>query len=218
MKILPVSDPSFREFGRVVSGLDTEELLAALRDRTPLPEGVDYVPDDEVLSKTETAEAIAPYLFGGLPVEFGWCNGHNTRLTCLEYHRNSEFNLGAEPFILLLARQQDIHEDKLDTSVIRAFYVPAGVLVEVYATALHYAPCHADPDRGFKVMVALPEGTNLPCAHHTDAKGEEKLLWAVNKWLLAGPDTTEASDGACVGITGSGIDIEDMLPVQIREA
>ena len=36
--------------------------------------------------------------------------------------------------------------------------IPA--LLEVYATTLHYAPCHTDPANGFKVLVALPKGTN----------------------------------------------------------
>ena len=69
-----------------------------------------------------------------MPVQFGWCNGHNTKLNCLEYHRDSEFNLGTEDFVLLLAREDDIVGGKLDTAKVKAFRVPAGVLVEVYAT------------------------------------------------------------------------------------
>lgn len=48
----------------------------------------------------------------------------------------------------------------LDTAKVKAFRVPAGVLVEVYATTLHYAPCHTDETAGFRVLVALPRGTN----------------------------------------------------------
>lgn len=33
--------------------------------------------------------------------------------------------------------------------------IPA--LLEVYATTLHYAPCHTDPANGFKVLLALPD-------------------------------------------------------------
>jgi hypothetical protein len=95
-----------------------------------------------------------------MPVQLGWCNGHNTKLNCLEYHRSSEFNLGTEDFILLLARMEDIKNGKLNTAKVKAFLVPAGNLVEVYATTLHYAPCHTDPKKGFRVLVALPKGTN----------------------------------------------------------
>ncbi len=81
------------------------------------------------------------HCFGGMPVELGWCCGHNRSLNCLEYHRDSEFNLGTEEFILLLARQEEITDGFLDTAKVKAFLVPAGTLIEVYATTLHYAPC-----------------------------------------------------------------------------
>ena len=48
----------------------------------------------------------------------------------------------------------------LDTAKVKALRVPAEVLVEVYATTLHYAPCHTDAAKGFRVLVALPKGTN----------------------------------------------------------
>ena len=110
---------------------------------------------------------VSEHLFGGMPVQL-LCNGHNTKLNCLEYHRDSEFNLGTEDFILLLAKMDDITDGKLDTAKVKAFRAPAGTLVEVYATTLHYAPCHVDPAKGFRVLVALPQGTNT-------AKPEIKL-------------------------------------------
>ena len=36
----------------------------------------------------------------------------------------------------------------------------AQLVVEVYATTLHYAPCHVDGAKGFRVAVVLPRGTN----------------------------------------------------------
>ena len=162
MKIYQVTDPEFAEYGKVVTGYDVQPIVDALKEHTPLPEGTDYVAEEPALQNLEASKAIAPSLFGGLPAQFGWCNGHNTKLNCVEYHRSSEFNLGTEDFILLLGRECDITKDwKLDTDTIKAFKVPAGVLVEVYATSLHYAPCHADASKGFKVLVALPQGTNV---------------------------------------------------------
>ena len=35
------------------------------------------------------------------------CWGRNTKLNCLEYHRDSEVNIGASDFILLLAKQEE---------------------------------------------------------------------------------------------------------------
>ena len=211
MKIYSVHDKEFTPYGHVVTGLDTTELLDALA-RTPLPEtGTGYCPEEEELQELPATVQVSEHLYGGMPVQMGWCNGRNTRLNCLEYHRDSEFNLGAEDFILLLARQEEIENGKLDTGKVKAFRVPAGVLVEVYATTLHYAPCHTDPAKGFRVLVALPAGTNTEKPDIRPLTEEDKLLRACNKWLLAHPDSAEAADGAYVGLTGENIDIADLL-------
>lgn len=212
MKIYQVTDPEFAEYGKVVTGYDIQPIVDALKEHTPLPEGTDYVAEEPALQNLDASKAIAPSLFGGLPVQFGWCNGHNTKLNCVEYHRSSEFNLGTEDFILLLGRESDITKDgKLDTDTIKAFKVPAGVLVEVYATSLHYAPCHADASRGFKVLVALPQGTNVGTCKTDEKSGEDKMLRMTNKWLIAHPEASEAKDGAWVGLEGVNIDIADSI-------
>ena len=152
MKIYKVTDPEFKEYGRVVKGVCTDQILKVLKEQTPIPEGTVYVPDFEPISSLEEAKAAQNALFGGVPAQFGYCNGHNTKLNCLEYHRCSEFNLGTEDFILLLARQPEIEDGFLDTAKVKAFRVPAGVLVEVYATTLHYAPCHADAEKASRFL------------------------------------------------------------------
>ncbi len=209
IEILPVSDPAFAEYGAVWSDVDaalTGAIADALEAATPLPEATDYVPEDPAIQGLDAATKLAPALFGGLPVQFGWCNGHNVKLNCLEYHRTSEFNLGVRDFVLLLAKQSDIVDGKLDTAAVKAFRVPAGVLVEVYATTLHYAPCQVS-DEGFKVLVALPAGTNLDAPELPAAGGDADLLWASNKWLLAHPESAEAASGAPVRLTGTNISL-----------
>ena len=212
MKIYQVTDPEFAEYGRVVTGADTAPIVEALKEHTPLPEGTAYVAEEPALQELEAGKKLAPTLFGGLPVQLGWCNGHNTRLNCLEYHRSSEFNLGTEDFVLLLGRESDITEDgKLDTATVKAFRVPAGVLVEVYGTSLHYAPCHTDPAKGFKVLVALPQGTNVGTCRTEGVCSEDRMLRMTNKWLIAHPEAPEAADGAWVGLVGENIDIAGSL-------
>ena len=209
MKIYSVNDPEFVSYGRVVTGLEEakREILAVLA-HTPLPDATDYVAEDVSLQELPAAVEVSEHLFGGMPCQLGWCNGHNTKLNCLEYHRDSEFNLGTEDFILLLAKLDEVEKGKLDTARVKAFRVPAGVLVEVYATTLHYAPCHTDAAKGFRVLVALPKGTNtaIPAGFQADG-GDDEKLWACNKWLLAHPDSAEAAQGAYIGLTGSNIDI-----------
>ena len=207
MKIIPVTDPAFRAYGRIVDGYPTEGILQALAT-TPLPEGTAYEPRVESLHAAKDAETVGTALFGGMPFQLGYCNGHNTKLNCLEYHRDSEFNLGTEDFILLLAKMEEIGEDGvLDTAKVRAFRVPAGVMVEVYATTLHYAPCHTDPAKGFRVLVALPADTNTDYRPAPGPNAADNTLWARNKWLLAHPESSEAAAGAFAGLRGENIDI-----------
>ena len=209
MKIESVLSPAFAAYGRVVDGLDEAraEILSALA-RTPLPaEGTAYRAMDSALQELPAAAEVSEHLFGGMPCQLGWCNGRNTKLNCLEYHRDSEYNLANEDFILLLARRDEIENGRLDTGKVRAFRVPAGTLVEVYATTLHYAPCHTDPDKGFRVLVALPAGTNTAKPDIAPKTGEDAWLWACNKWLLAHPDSAEAAQGAAAVLDGKNIDI-----------
>ena len=212
MKIFSVTDPEFKPYGRVVTGLDTTkaEILAALAN-TPLPAATDYVAEDAALQELPAAVEVSEHLFGGMPCQLGWCNGHNTKLNCLEYHRDSEFNIGLYDFVLLVAKEDDIVDGKLDTSKVMAFKAKAGDVVEVYATTLHYAPCNATKDGCFKVVIALPKGTNGAKPNITPVYDEDKTLWACNKWLLAHAESDEAKQGAYVGLTGENIDIKDII-------
>lgn len=211
MKIGSIYDPAFASYGKVLEGYDTWELLDTLTAVTPLPEGVEYAPSQSELEALPIARLLASNAYGGMPIQLGWCNGHNTRLNCLEYHRDSELNCGTEDFILLVAREDDIIDGRLNTGKVKAFRVPAGVMVEVYATTLHYAPCHTDPQKGFRVLIALPRGTNGPKPETTVLNQEDKTLWACNKWLLAHSESSEAAQGAYVGLNGANVDIQDDL-------
>jgi hypothetical protein len=204
MKIYSVTDPEFASYGRVLPGYDTAGLLLALETVTPMPDGVEYVASQAELEALPIAGQLRDSGYGGMPIQLGWCSGHNTKLNCLEYHRSSEINIGAVEFILLLARLDELADGRLDTAKVRAFRVPAGAVVELYATTLHYAPCSASRGRGFRVAVALPRGTNGPRPEAVPLPGnpEDHLLWGRNKWLLAHPESPEAGLGAYVGLDG----------------
>ena len=207
MKIYDVTDKAFEEYGRIIKDANVSSILEVLKTQTPIPDGTVYVPDFESITSLDEAKRLSLTLFGGVPAQFGFCNGHNTRLNCLEYHRCSEFNLGTEDFILLLGREQEIEDGFVDTAKTKAFRVPAGMLVEVYATTLHYAPCHADPAKGFQVLVVLSKGTNEARPEFENRLPEDPYLTAANKWLLAHEESAEAGRGAVVGLKGVNIDI-----------
>ena len=210
MQILSVFDEAFRPYGRVVEGYPVEGILKALAE-TPCTDAVAYEPRVDALHRAENAGEIGTALFGGMPFQLGYCNGVNTRLNCLEWHRDSEFNLGTEDFILLIAKLEDVVDGKLDTAKVNAFKAPAGVLVECYATTLHYAPCSAKQGQGFRVLIALPDGTNTDYRPGGGANGMDSMLWARNKWLIAHPESSEAAQGAYVGLVGENIDIKDCI-------
>ena len=211
MKIYSVTDPEFKPYGKVLEGYNTNELLAAM-EAIPLPEvGTAYKPGIESLEACEIFEALRDRAYGGMPVQLGMCWGRNTKLNCLEYHRDSEINIGAGDFILLLAKQYEIEDGVLDTALVKAFRVPKGLPVEVYATTLHYAPCHTCPECGFRVAVVLPRGTNTEKPAYEPANEEDNWMTARNKWLLAHPDSKEAGKGAHIGLKGLNIDIKEDL-------
>jgi hypothetical protein len=82
--------------------------------------------------------------------------------------------------------------------------VPAGVAVELYATTLHYAPCTAEGD-GFRCIVVLPKNTNLELETAAGTKGEDRLLTARNKWLIAHEEA--GIEGALCGLKGENITV-----------
>ncbi len=211
MKIQSVKDASFIPYGHVVEGYDLTELLEVLVKTSEAPEHVIYVPSSPELEATPAMKDLQDNEYGGMPIQLGYCNGTNTKLNCLEYHRDSEINVAADDVVLLVARQQDIVDGKLDTSKVEAFLCPKGTAVEIYATTLHYAPCSAKKNEAFRVVIVLPKGTNTDKPEIICKTLEDKMLFAKNKWLIAHPETGEAANGAFVGLTGENIDIAALL-------
>ena len=108
MTIQSVFDPSFTKYGQVLTGYDLTGLLDTLERVTPVPEGTEYVPEQPELMALPVCGELSDRAYGGMPIQIGWCNGHNTKLNCLEYHRDSELNVGVQDFILLLAKREEM--------------------------------------------------------------------------------------------------------------
>ncbi len=206
MKFYSIYDAEFKPYGQVLEGYDTKELCEAMM-KIDLPEGTAYEPGIDSLEACAIFKPLSDRAYGGMPIQLGMCWGHNTKLNCLEYHRDSEVNIGTHDFVLLLAKQGEIENGVLDTAKVKAFKVPAGVPVEVYATSLHYAPCHLSAADGFRVAVVLPRGTNTEKPNFEPRSEEDTWMTARNKWLLAHPESSEAKGGAHIGLKGENIDI-----------
>ena len=110
MNILKVSDPEFCRYGKVITGIDCSDMAEAM-EATPLPEDVVYVASEASLESCSSAEKIAYSLYGGMPIQVGYCNGSNYLLNAAEYHRDSEINIAVTDMILILGCEQDIEKD-----------------------------------------------------------------------------------------------------------
>ncbi len=204
MKIQNVHDAAFRKYGKIIDTVDCTALIAEMA-KTPAPENdVIYVPSVAELEALPVFADLRDRVYGGMPIQIGYCNGTNNKLNALEYHRDSEINVACTDLILLIGSEQDMEADyTYDTAKVEAFLVPAGTMIEVYATTLHYAPCSVNGV--FRCVVVLPKGTNEALTAYPEKNGEDALLFAVNKWLVAHPESGLEADGTFMGLKGENI-------------
>lgn len=206
MEIKDIEDKSFKKYGKVIKDFKCTDILDAM-ERLEIPDDVVYEPSDEALESCSSAQKASASLYGGMPIQLGYCNGHNKVLNAFEYHRDSEVNIAATDLVLILGMEQDIQEDfTYDTAKAEAFFIPKGTVLEIYATTLHYAPCHMNED-GFKCVVILPKGTNTDIDKDKNIS-EDRLLFARNKWLIAHPESGLDKDGAFIGLKGENLTIK----------
>ncbi len=205
---LPISsvlEDAFKPYGTVLKNLDVSAFLQA-GDALPVPKvGVVYHASEPVFEALPDAAQLQADYYGELPCQIGYCAGQNSLLNALEWHNCNEINIGIKDCVLILAKRADLDDKfRMDTAVCKAFLLPRGVAVEVYADTLHYCPCQQRAE-GFATVVALPKGTNTDLAQrHTDRK-----LIAKNKWLIAHPDATElVREGAYIGLSGENFRLE----------
>ena len=203
IKIQNINDASYKRFGKIVKDIDFSDLIAAM-EATPCPDDVVYVASEAALEATKGAEKFQEIYYGKLPIQVGYCNGHNSLLNALEYHRCGEVNVAVTDLIVLVGSLVDVADDfTYDTEKVEAFFVPAGTAFEMYETTLHYAPCGVN-NSGFRCAVVLPKGTNYDVKRQKNT-GEDRLLAATNKWLIAHKEAH--IDGAFEGLIGENPEV-----------
>ena len=205
-----VTDKAFNKYGRVLE-LATDKFVQTIEQAAQTKENtVVYEPSVEVFEKLDIFTDLQKNIYGDMPIEFGHCSGFNKKLNAVEYHRSSEIDLAGTDMILMLGQQQDIDysNNTYNTENIEMFFVPKGTAVELYATTLHFAPCSVD-GKEFRCGVILPKATNEALSFKPEPKGEDRLLFAVNKWLIAHADSGLQKDGAWIGLWGDNITVTD---------
>jgi hypothetical protein len=208
LKLFSVLDAEFAPYGRVLDGYDFTEFLEVLAGKELPSEGNTYTGCDAEMMALPVVSALSSNFYAGMPIEAGFCNGQGNKLNALEYHRGSEIDIAGTELVLLLDRITSIVDNKMDSSSVVGFYVPAGCAVQLYETTLHFAPSRIT-DEGFRCGVVLPAHTNEPLEEKpAGISAEDELLWMRNKWLIAHKDSIPASRGAHVGISGKNIEVK----------
>lgn len=202
MVIRQITDKEFKRFGKVFRGVSCQDMVDYMNSLA-ITEEVVYYPSVPELEALPSAEKIIGSLFGDMPVQIGYCAGHNNTLNAFEYHRDSEICVACTDLVVLVGSVADVTEEyTYDTSLTEAFFVPKGTVFETYATTLHYAPCGAD-GKGFQNVVCLPRGTNTELEQNVSGCEEDRLLLARNKWVIAHEEA--GIEGAWTGLVGENI-------------
>ncbi|MCX7695979.1 MAG: DUF4867 family protein [Caloramator sp.] len=207
--IYSVFDKEFKDYGRVLEGYDFSEVINYMDTKTLVPsESNIYVASCEDMEALSIKDRVQEGIFGFMDIQIGYCNGNNSKLNALEYHKGSEVNVAVTDLVLFLARIFDMDGLNLDTKSVKAFYLPRGTAVEIYSTTMHFAPCKVNDD-GFKCVVILPKGTNTPIIKQGEGVGEERLLFMKNKWIIAHGDRQDLiSRGAHRGLIGINYELK----------
>ena len=113
MKINSIYDKTFAKYGKIIN-YPFIETLAILKTKECPSNRVMYRASDEELESTNEFEFASKNLFGNMPIQFGFCSGHNKCVYCLEFHKSSEINVANEDFLLVLGKVEDIKDGKYD--------------------------------------------------------------------------------------------------------
>lgn len=209
VKIHSVFDDEFKSFGRIVNGFDFSEIIAKM-EQTEIPEnGNVYYASVKKLEDCSVFNDVQNILYGGMPIQIGYCNGRNTTYNGFEYHKGSEINIAVTDFMLVLGHTYDIEDNKYYVGNETVFFVPKGTAIEMYQTTLHLSPCRVT-DEGFKDVVILPKGTNTPLDEKIKNDDlESQLLLQKNKWVIAHKDREPlVKQGAHIGLIGENKELK----------
>ncbi len=210
--ISPITDKSFLKYGRVYTKFVVDKLMHYLKTYARVSDEIVYEAD--VIGAAGYTEELLPIIrevYGGMDdLQVGWVHGRNKKLNALEYHKGSEIVIVGADMVVLMGHINDIAwpEGTYNTSKVQAYYAPQGTVYEISPHCLHYAPVHVHEEDGFRCVILLPKGTNTDIDFEPGNEGEDTLLLAKNKWLIAHPeDASFEGSRAHRGLTGENITI-----------
>ena len=131
-------------------------------------------------------------------------------------HRRNERAVRANEHVIAESHRTHVQNDQVEVGV--AAFAEAGIaavvklqrpLQKCVLSAIGQKLCQngfAFFGIGFQCVVVLPKGTNTELTFQTEKTGEDSLMTAKNKWLIAHEDAKIA--GAFNGLKGENITID----------
>jgi hypothetical protein len=221
LRFLGPDSPGIARYGRVRRIAGLEGLLAAAEGIVPSGlEANAYVASAPELEAMPESASLGA-LFGFADLQIGWNAGPSSRLNGMEWHKSAELLLALRPLALFLGRAEEIEwkaegGPRWDTRNAVCLFLPHGEALEIFPFTLHLAPCRLE-DAGFKSLVVLPRGSNLPLSTRETALAREaveagdreaRLLFMHNKWIMAHPERKALVErGVHAGVSGENLEI-----------
>lgn len=209
ISIKMIRDDTFTSYGKLIAKYDFSDLISFMEKNTEIPaQGNCYIGSVPELEEMPVKRELENEFYGEMPIQIGYCNGQNSTLNGLEYHKGSEVDIAVTDLVLMLGKLQQVRNKEYDVKDIEIFYVPKGTALQLYETTLHFSPCKVSGS-GFKCVIVLPKGTNTKLKTFGAKTPKDVLLFAKNKWLIAHPQRIPLiRRGAYPGIKGENIEIK----------
>jgi hypothetical protein len=205
ISIKGITNKSFMKYGKIITGYDFTNLISYVEKRTPVPgEGNLCVYSVDSMEGLDAAKKLSYNLFGEMDIQIGYCNGMNSKLNYLEYHKSSELLVAVTDLTIFLGRVQDIKENQYECNRAEIFFIPEGVTVELYSTTLHSMPCRME-DNGFRSIMVLPRRTNSALRQ---LEKQDALLHSRNSWVIAHIEVSElVNNETQIGLIGENVEV-----------
>lgn len=217
--IFSVEEDNFKTYGRVIEAINFSPCISYMISKTVIPkEGNIYQPTVTELEIEEVVSSASLEIYGGNEIQIGYCNGNNSYLNGMEYHKGSEVLVAVTDCMLFLGHIWDMVHNQYEADKAEVFFVKAGQAIELYQTTLHLSPCKVY-EEGFKSIIILPRGTNFDFEIPARAKTEEgQILLKKNKWIITHPDWEPlVKQGVKSGIAGERIYLNYILETESKE-
>lgn len=210
-KIYNVIDPEFKVYGNILSGYGLAEIPKYVKENIEIPkEGNIYRPSNVELEEFEVIKEIEADIYASLPIEAGECVGQNSSFSAFEFHQGSEVNIVLTDIIMVLGKREQMVDGYFNAQEdARLFYIPAGSIIEMYSTTLHYSPCKVH-ESGFGIIVILIEESNTPLKDSFESRN--KQIVKINKFQMVHKSRKDKIEqGIKIGLLGELIKINPLL-------